>query len=108
MPEILKNEDVINPIDKLEERLFMADLGEDELYNATTGVDSKDSYNYLDSDVHEEVNDTLVTEHERGKSLNGGVVEAVFRVRDRQRLLVIGIQRNKVSTIIRQRLANVK
>ena len=78
------------------------------MYNATTGVDSKDSYNYLDSDVHEEVNDTLVTEHERGKSLNGGVVEAVFRVRDRQRLLVIGIQRNKVSTIIRQRLANVK
>ena len=77
------------------------------MYNATTGVDSKDSYNDLDSDVHEEVNDTLVTEHERGKSLNGGVVEAVFRVRDRQRLLVIGIQRNKVSTIIRQRLANV-
>ena len=55
------------------------------MYNATTGVDSKDSYNYLDSDVHEEVNDTLVTENEKGKSLNG-----VFRVRDRQMTEVAG------------------
>ena len=42
----------------------------------------KDSYNDLNSDVHEEIYDTLITEHGKGKSLNG-VVEAVFRVRAR-------------------------
>ena len=62
----------------------MADLREDELYNSTTGFDAKDSYNDLNSDVHEETYDTLITEHGKGKSLNG-VVEAVFRVRVRRR-----------------------